>query len=395
MTHLVARRTVAMQSRTARAFEEGGGLACTSSGMPSTPLPLSKGPTVHLALESLGWDDALAAAFEPLRSTHVPARISRVDRGAVDVFAAADDGTGLVSLRARTRPGDEPAVGDWAALAQETVDLTVDVVLPRRTAIQRAAVSGRSEAQVLAANVDVVLVTVPAFPEPRPAMVERMVALAWDSGATPVVVLTKADLSADAPGVADELAESAPGVDVVAVSAVGADGLLALAPYVAAGRTLCLIGRSGAGKSSLANALVGAQVLATADIRKDGKGRHTTTHRELVVLPDGGVLLDTPGLRGAGLWVTDEGLDRAFADVEELVELCRFADCRHETEPGCAVLSAIDDGRLSERRLDSWRKLQREARWMASRTDARLRAEQRQAWKIVHKEVRRSGRIRP
>jgi ribosome biogenesis GTPase len=226
-------------------------------------------------------------------------------------------------------------------------------------------------------------------------MVERMIALAWDSGATPVVVLTKTDLTADATGIAADLMEAAPGVDVVAVNAVDDDGFAALSPYLVPGRTLCLLGRSGAGKSTLVNALLGTDVLETQDIRRDGKGRHTTSHRELIPLPDGSVLLDTPGLRGAGLWVSDEGLDRAFADVEELIAQCRFADCRHDSEPGCAVLVAIAEGQLPERRLDSWRKLQREVQWMASRTDARLRSEQRRAWKIVHKEVRRSGRFRP
>jgi ribosome biogenesis GTPase / thiamine phosphate phosphatase len=221
------------------------------------------------------------------------------------------------------------------------------------------------------------------------------VALAWDSGAQPVVVLTKADLTDETDAIAADLREAAPGVDVVAVSAVEADGLAPLTPYLETGRTLCLLGKSGAGKSTLANALLGEEVLATGDIRSDGKGRHTTTHRELLVLSRGGLLLDTPGLRGAGLWVSADGLDRTFTDVEELVADCRFGDCGHDTEPGCAVRAAVDDGRLSQRRLDSWRKLQREAAWMERRTDARLRSEQRRAWRIVHKEVRRSGRIRP
>jgi ribosome biogenesis GTPase len=350
---------------------------------------------VHAALQSLGWTEALAASFEPFSQTHTPARVSRVDRGAVDVLAAGADETST-PLRARIRPNDAtPAVGDWVALADDTVGLIVDRVLPRRTAIERAVVSGRSESQVLAANIDIVLIAVPAFPEPRPGMVERMIALAWDSGATPVVALTKTDLTPDAAGVAADLMEAAPGVDVVAVNAVDDDGFAALSPYLQNGQTLCLLGRSGAGKSTLVNALLGADVLATQDIRRDGKGRHTTSHRELIPLPGGAVLLDTPGLRGAGLWVSDEGLDRAFADVEELIAQCRFADCQHESEPGCAVLAAIGEGRLPERRLASWRKLQREAQWMASRTDARLRSEQRRAWKMVHKEVRRSGRIRP
>ena len=268
-------------------------------------------------------------------------------------------------------------------------------MLPRRTAIERAAASGRAVAQVLAANIDVVFVAMPVTPEPKLALVERMVALAWDSGAIPVIVVTKSDLSAEIDAITADIAEAAPGVDVVAASALAPEGLDALAPYLLPGQTVCVLGRSGAGKSSLVNALLGVDVLDTAEVRRDGKGRHTTTHRELHVLSNGAVVIDTPGLRGAGLWVSDEGLDRAFADVEELVELCRFNDCSHTQEPGCAVLDAVAEGRLPQRRLDSWHKLQREARWMAVRSDARLRAEVRRSWVIMHKEVRRSGRIRP
>lgn len=247
----------------------------------------------------------------------------------------------------------------------------------------------------MAANVDVVLVAMPVQPEPKLALVERLVALGWDSGATPVVVVTKADLTPDADAIVADLREAAPGVDVVAISVVEEGGLDPLADYLVDGQTVCVLGRSGAGKSSLVNALMGMEVLATAETRRDGKGRHTTTHRELHVLPTGAVIVDTPGLRGAGVWVTGEALERTFADIEALVHDCRFTDCAHQHEPGCAVLEAVDDGRLPQRRLESWRKLQREARWVATRSDALLRAEARRAWVITHKEVRRSGRIRP
>ena len=349
---------------------------------------------MNAALHLLGWTDLLDTAFAPYAESHRPARVTRVDRGAVDLLVADGDDAGT-SLRARTTADVGVATGDWVAVSTVGGTPVVDVVLPRRTAIARALSSGRSAAQVLAANIDIVVVAVAAFPEPKAAMVERLVALAWDSGAQPLVVLTKSDLTDEAEAIADDLREAAPGVDVVTVSALAPDGLAPLQRYLEPGRTLCLVGRSGAGKSTLANALLGSEVLATGDIRSDGKGRHTTTHRELVLLPGGGLLLDTPGLRGAGLWVTEDGLDRTFVDVEELVGDCRFADCGHDTEPGCAVQAAVDDGRLSQRRLDSWRKLQREAAWMARRSDVRLQAEQRRAWKIVHKEVRRSGRIRP
>ena len=342
---------------------------------------------------TLGWDDGLAtasAAFDPI---YHHARVARVDRTAVDLLIPGDEPT---LCRAMLRGHDlAPVVGDWAVVTPDGDDWRVDALLPRRTTIERAATSARSESQVLAANVDAVLVVMPALPDPKLALVERLVALAWDSGATPIVVVTKADLTADIDAIVADLAEAAPGVDVVPVTVVADDGLAALLPHLTEGRTFCLVGRSGAGKSSLVNALVGSEVLATREIRSDGKGRHTTTHRELLVLPSGAIVIDTPGLRGAGLWVTDEGLDRAFADIEALVNECRFTDCAHRTEPGCAVLLAVEEGRLPQRRLDSWHKLQREARWMATRTDARLRAEARRAWAITHKEVRRSGRIRP
>ena len=341
-------------------------------------------------LASLGWDEYFAAAAEPFAHSHLIGRVVRAERGLVDCVTDAGP------VRARLRLGDTPAVtGDWVATIDDDAGWWVDGVLPRRTTIERAAASGRSAAQVLAANVDIVLVTVPVFPEPRIPMIERMVALAWNSGATPLVVVTKSDLSPESAAVAADLAECVPGVEVLAVSAATGDGIDAVRASVASGATACLLGRSGAGKSTLVNALAGEEVVATGETRRDGKGRHTTTTRELVPLPGGGVLLDTPGLRGAGLWVGDEGLERTFADIEALVADCRFSDCAHDTEPGCAVLAAVEDGRLAERRLSSWHKLQREARWIASRSDARLRAEQRRSWKLVHMEVRRSGRTRP
>ena len=298
-------------------------------------------------------------------------------------------------LRVVVHPAMDVAVGDWVSLVADDRSWRLDTVLSRRSAVRRAAVSGESTAQLLAANVDVMLVVVPAVPEPRLGMAERLVALAWDSGATPLVVLTKADLATDVDAVAEDLRTSAPGVDVVAVTAAHDDGYAALARHLAPGRTYCLVGRSGAGKSTLANALLGEERFAVTDIRSDGKGRHTTTFRELVLLPGGGVLIDTPGLRGVGLWLGGEGLDRAFADVEELALTCRFNDCGHDSEPGCAVLAAIDDGSLEERRLASWRKLQREAQWIARRTDARLRAEEGRRWKAISVEMRRSRRARP
>lgn len=351
-------------------------------------------------LASLGWDDSRTTDFLPYAAEHQPARVSRVDRGACDALGV--DGplrvtySGTVLSAAAADPVSTPCVGDWVA-ARTWPDgrVTAEAVLARRTAFVRASVSpGVSHGQVLAANVDLAVVVEGLHPEPDVGRIERFLALAWDSGAAPLVLLTKADLVPDADLVRADVAAAAPGVEVLVVSAETGEGIAGFSAYVRHGRTLALLGPSGAGKSTLANALAGAEVMVTRALRADGKGRHTTAHRELVVLPSGGLVVDTPGLRSVGLTDVSESLDLVFAEVEALAEQCRFADCAHRTEPGCAVQAALESGELPERRWESYLKLQREARWMAMRHDARLRAEERARWKRVHKEVRASGRIR-
>jgi ribosome biogenesis GTPase len=304
--------------------------------------------------------------------------------------------SGAVLAAGAADPVATPCVGDWVAVRRWSDGrVTVEAVLPRRTAFVRAAVSpGTSHGQVLASNVDVAVVVEGLHPEPDLARIERFLALCWESGATPLVVLTKADLVPDADQVRADVAAAAVGVDVLALSATTCVGIDALAAYVVPGRTLAFLGPSGAGKSTLTNALAGAELMATRGLRADGKGRHTTVHRELVPLPGGALVIDTPGLRRVGLTDVAESLELVFAEVEELAAQCRFVDCVHETEPGCAVLAAVESGALPERRLLSYRKLLKEARWMAMRHDARLRAEERSKWKRIHKEVRASGRIR-
>lgn len=334
-------------------------------------------------LESLGWDELFAAEFARF-SEHDPARVTRLDRGAADLAGAAGP------FRLDVDPRLDLAVGDWVAVA----DGSVVAVLPRRTAIVRASPTKASVAQTLVANVDHVLIAVAAIPRPRLGMIERLVALGWDSGAIPVIVITKIDVSPDPYQVAADVGEAAPGCDLVTVSAVTGEGMADLARYDEPGRSLCLLGRSGAGKSTLANALLGADHMTVFDVRRDGKGRHTTTHRELMVLPGGGVLIDTPGLRGVGVWLAEDGMSQAFPEIDALIEDCRFRDCGHHSEPGCAVLAAVADGTLTQRRLDSWRKLGREAERVAARADARLRQERSRAIRAFSRELRRSDRTR-
>lgn len=354
----------------------------------------------QLDLASLGWDDRLAAHFTDIYPDHVAARVSRIDRGGCE--ALTDHGprratfAGAVLAAGAADPVNAPCVGDWIAVRQWSDGrVTAEAVLPRRTAFVRAAVApGVSHGQVLAANVDVAVVVEGLHPEPDLGRIERFLALAWESGASPLVVLTKSDLVPDAAQVRDEVATVAVGVDVVVTSTTAGGGMDALLPYVLPGRTLAFLGPSGAGKSTLTNALAGAHLMGTRELRADGKGRHTTVHRELVLLPRGGLVIDTPGLRSVGLTDVSESLELVFAEVEDLAEQCRFLDCAHDSEPGCAVQAAVATGELPERRLQSYRKLLREARWMAMRHDARLRAEERAKWKRIHKEVRASGRIR-
>ncbi|CAL9316778.1 ribosome small subunit-dependent GTPase A [Streptomyces sp. SudanB135_2055] len=341
--------------------------------------------TAHSALSPYGWDEDWADAFAPYAAEGLlPGRVVRVDRGQCDVVTP--DGV----LRADTAfvtPHDPLRVvctGDWVAVEPDGNPRYVRTYLPRRTAFVRSTSSKRSEGQILAANVDHAIVAVSLAVELDLARVERFLALAWESGAQPLVVLTKADLVPDPVTLAhlvQDVETSAPGVTVLAVSAALREGLDVLAAVVGGG-TAVLLGQSGAGKSTLANALLGEDVMdvqATRDV--DGKGRHTTTTRNLLVMPGGGVLIDTPGLRGVGLWDAGGGVGQVFAEIEELARDCRFHDCAHESEPGCAVLAAIDDGELPERRLESYRKLMRENQRIVAKTDARLRAEIRKEWK--------------
>jgi ribosome biogenesis GTPase len=331
-----------------------------------------------LNLNDLGWDDGFAAALEP-HDNCIPGRVSAQHRGEYDVLVERGELRAHVAgrLRHEASSGAElPAVGDWVALRDETIH----AVLPRRTAFLRKVAWSQTEAQVLAANLDCVFVVTGLDDDFSVRRLERYLTLAWESGASPAVVLTKADLCDDPLARLLEAEQVALGVPAHVVSNVTGEGIDELAPYLAPAQTIALLGSSGVGKSTLANRLLGGEVQATKELAGDGTGRHTTTARELLRLPGGALLVDTPGLREIQLWDADEGIQEAFADIDELAVDCRFNDCAHMREPGCAVQAAIDAGRLPRERLQSYRALQRELKRLAMKQDARLRSEERKKW---------------
>jgi ribosome biogenesis GTPase len=340
-------------------------------------------------LGELGWQPELAASLE---AHQTPARIAVEHRGQYVVYAA--HGELRVRLPGRLRhEGADVAVGDWVAVADDTV---VQAVLPRRSAIVRNAAGFATTAHTLAANVDVAFVVTSLGPDIEPRRIERYLVSIWESGASPEIVLTKADRMDDPWPLAAEVESVALGVPVHVVSAITGQGCDGLRARLTPGTTAVLLGSSGVGKSTLVNRWVGRELLATRETRTDDdEGRHTTSRRELIRLPGGGLVIDTPGLRELQLWdVGDEALEATFADVEELAGGCRFNDCSHTREPGCAVRAALDTGELPRERFDSWRKLQKELRAIAVRHDARLRKEEARKWRIRTREGRARARLR-
>ena len=327
-------------------------------------------------LETLGWDASWQAAFEPYRTqTLVPGRVAVQHRGAYDVLAEKGEMRARVAGRLRhdAPSADLPVVGDWVALelGQKNAH-TIQAVLPRRSKFSRLNVTRE---QVVAANVDVVFIAASLSEELQPRVLERYVTLALESGARPVILLTKADLAQD---VAEMAAQIEGEVPVHAVSARTARGLDDVRSHLPRGTTGCLLGPSGVGKSTLVNALVGDDdLLTTGVLGTHGSGRHTTTRRQLVLLPNGGLIVDNPGMREVHLWLADDGLDDAFEDIVELAAECRFSDCSHETEPGCAVQAALESGRLSPDRSRSYRELRRELAELEERLTRRERSRAR------------------
>ncbi len=340
------------------------------------------------ALEPFGWSDRVAALMAG--ESH-PARVVRVDRDRALVATVEGDAVALSEPL--------PAVGDWVGLSptgREDAPWSVDAIAPRWSEVRRTDPRSEGRAiesgQVLAANVDLVCSVTPLDRQLSPNRIDRELALAWDAGAQPVVVLTKADRHPDVAAAVADLRRRLVGVDIVVTAALAGVGVPEIAALLHPNRTVMLLGASGAGKSTLANALLGDDVLETGGVREaDSRGRHTTTSRQLVPVPGGGVLLDTPGVRSLGLLGAGDGVAAVFADLEDLAARCKFSDCTHDSEPGCAVQEAISVGELEAGRLQSWRKLRREIAAAERRVDRSAQAKWNADMKVLHRRFRKQS----
>jgi ribosome biogenesis GTPase len=353
-------------------------------------------------LADLGWDQSWNDLHRTIDPDGVwrPARVTLQGRDVWRVHDGDRESSLGVRGRLRSTPGALPVAGDWVLVGGSSLDdAVIEHLLARRSALTRKVAGQRTDEQVVAANVDVVLVCAPAH-SLNARRLERELTLVWESGATPYVVVTKSDLLRgdgpehdDVAETLDEVRAVAVGVEVLAVSSYDGDGLASVRALLPEGVTGAVIGPSGAGKSTLVNALVGHELLATTAVRSDHRGVHTTSARHLVPLPGGGLVLDTPGMRELALWADQDALDATFAEVEEVTRECRFSDCAHAGEPGCAVSAALEDGRLDEARVASWRRLQRELAHLARKQDVRAQQEERRRWARLSKQAR--SRIRP
>jgi ribosome biogenesis GTPase len=347
-----------------------------------------------MTLSQLGWNAIHESDWKRSgRDAHFPARVARVHKNIWRLLAV--DGEFSVQLSGRLRhrlaqSGDWPAAGDWV----ETDGNAVYDVLPRRSKLSRKAAGRRTDQQIVAANIDTVFVVTGLDGDFSERRLERYVTLVWEGGAQPVIILNKTDVCADALTLQLQAQASAPGVPVYAISARTGFGLPTIETHLQSGTTVALVGSSGAGKSTLINRLCGDDRQAVAPVMPDGRGRHTTTARHLIVLPSGALLIDTPGMREVQLWASEENLNHAFDEIDGLGAQCRFRDCRHVAEPGCAVLAALRNEQISQSRYDSYMQLRKELAFLHRKQDLSAQLEEKRRWKQIHKAQRRMPKDR-
>jgi ribosome biogenesis GTPase len=341
-------------------------------------------------LEKLGWDPFFESNFESYRQKGLtPVRIIRVDRGLYPAVGEKGECVCEISGRFRFESGRKasyPAVGDWAAVSPlpDGKRAIVAGILPRRSVFSRKEAGSAAEEQVAAANVDIAFIVIGLDSNFSVRRVERYLSVAYEGGVTPVVLLNKADLRPDADACRHEVEKAAPRTDVHVLSAFRKEGLESLAHYLSPGRTAVFLGSSGVGKSTLINALIGEDKQRTETVSgSTSKGRHTTTARELIALPSGALLIDTPGMRELQVWGDDESLEYVFGDIDKLAQNCRFRDCSHDAEPGCAVREALETGDLRQDRFESYRKLKREYAFLADRKTMKASAVEKKRWKNI------------
>ena len=349
----------------------------------------------QFTLKELGWRTHWEAELGK-HSGAIPGRIAVEHRSAYVVLTERGELSAEVAgrLRHHSPRAALPAVGDWVACRIEPGGSTgtITAVLPRWSKFSRHGAGAETDEQVLAANIDMVWITQALDRDLNPRRLERYLAMTWAGGADPAIVLTKSDTCDDPETARLSLGVAAAGAAVFITSSVTGEGIDELAALLRPGRTIALLGSSGVGKSTLVNSLTGAEVMKTAELRGDGRGRHTTTHRELHLLPGRGLIVDTPGMREMQLWDDAGSMETTFADIAALAEACRFRDCAHASEPGCAVTAAVADGSLGQERLQSYHKLQRELRHLALKRDQRAAAEERRKMRAFSRSLRKASK---
>ena len=348
-------------------------------------------------LELLGWGSFFSKNFSsPFQDGYTVGRVAVEQKNTYILYTEFGELSAEVSGKMRHQASgrqDFPAVGDWVALSRIEGEpkATIQKILPRKSKFSRKTVGAVTDEQIIATNVDTVFLVSGLDKDFNKRRIERYLILVWESGANPVIVLNKADLCDAVEDRQAEVEEIAPGVPIVVLSAVENQGLDRLMPFLGKGQTVALIGSSGVGKSTITNQLVGQDIQAVQSVRfGDNRGRHTTTHRELIILPSGGLLIDTPGMREIQIWAGFDGLQETFADIETLATLCRFRNCKHEQEPGCAVQQALFDGTLDEERFRNYQKLQQELDYLSRKQDQKAYLAEKEKWKKITKFQRKN-----